>query len=223
MGRATNGANTQNAILSACGVPTTTLTGSSKITAVGHLETRWATHSSRSHLPTGCSNCQGLHRLGNPHRVPDGIVLDRLVQECDERDEQADASDRPPVSRQQLPQQPAAASGAATLGSLGPFPFTHWGLWGPSLLCSTHAGSRVPHCEAVRSRSLWVASPGSESSPESHGRFLGRRPFVRSTIARRRHWSPKGGSQRACPLGVPTPRLPGDEKEWRSLSSCFGR
>ena len=44
---------------------------------------------------------------------------------------------------------------------------------------------------------FWVAAPFV-----SHGRFLGCRPFVRSTIAR---WqeatdpqSPKGGSQRAC-------------------------
>ena len=50
--------------------------------------------------------------------------------------------------------------------------------------------------------SLWVASPGVLSQlPASLGRFMGRRPFVRSTIAR---WqeatdpqSPKGGSQRA--------------------------
>ena len=29
--------------------------------------------------------------------------------------------------------------------------------------------------------------------------------------------SPKGGSQRACPLGVPTPRLLGVVKEWRLI------
>ena len=38
---------------------------------------------------------------------------------------------------------------------------------------------------AVRTRSLWVASPGVLGQPPaSLGRFWGRRPFVRSTIAR---------------------------------------
>ena len=38
---------------------------------------------------------------------------------------------------------------------------------------------------AVRPLSRWVASPGDMSQPPvSLGRFLGRRPFVRSTIAR---------------------------------------
>ena len=40
-------------------------------------------------------------------------------------------ANRRPVSRQQLPRQPAAGSGATTPGSSGPFPFAHWGLWGP--------------------------------------------------------------------------------------------
>ena len=35
-------------------------------------------------------------------------------------------------------------NGATTPGSSGPFPFAHWGLWAPSLLCATHAVSRVP-------------------------------------------------------------------------------
>ena len=61
----------------------------------------------------------------NPYREPDGSVLGGLAQECDEGDEQADACDRPPISRQQVPRQPAAANGAATPGSLGPLPFTH--------------------------------------------------------------------------------------------------
>ena len=43
-----------------------------------------------------------------------------------------------------LPRQPAGASGASTSGSLGPFPFAHWGLWVPSPWCNTHAGSKVP-------------------------------------------------------------------------------
>ena len=73
---------------------------------------------------------------------------------------------------------------------------------------------------AVGKRSLWDASPGVMSQPPvSLGRFSGRRPCARSAIAR---WqeatdpqSPKGGSQRACPLGVPTLRLLGVDKEWR--------
>ena len=102
---------------------------------------------------------------------------------------------------QQLPRQPAAASGAATPGFLGPLPFAHWGLWASSLVCNTHAGSRIPLSVAVGSRSLWVASRGSESLPSSIGRFWGR-PFACSTIARGRcttdPQSPKGGSQWAC-------------------------
>ena len=60
---------------------------------------------------------------------------------------------------------------------------------------------------AVGPLSLWVASPGVLNQPPvSLGRFLGRRPFVRSTIAR---WqeatdpqSLEGGSQRACQHGL---------------------
>ena len=69
---------------------------------------------------------------------------------------------------------------------------------------ATHAISRVAlfSVSAVRELSLWVASPGVRSQPHlSIGRFLGRRPFVRSTIARGRvttdPQSPKGGSQRS--------------------------
>ena len=79
------------------------------------------------------------------------------------------------------------------------------GSWAPSLLrtVATHAVFRVPLSVAVRKLSLWVASPGVLSQPPSSlGRFLGRRPFLRSTVA---GWqeatdpqSPKGGSQRAC-------------------------
>ena len=45
---------------------------------------------------------------------------------------------------QQLPRHTAEVSGAATPGSLGPFPFARWGLWVPSLVCNAHAGLRVP-------------------------------------------------------------------------------
>ena len=86
------------------------------------------------------------------------------------------------------------------------------GSW-PSLLCTdvTHAVSRVPLSVAVRSRSLWVASPGVLGQPHaSLGRFLGRRPFLRPAIAR---WqeatdpqSPEGGGQRACKHGGCPPR-----------------
>ena len=61
------------------------------------------------------------------------------------------------------------------------------GSWAPSLLCTdaTHAVSRAPLAVAVRSRSLWFASQGVLSQPPaSLGRFLGRRPFLRSAIAR---------------------------------------
>ena len=57
--------HTMNAILRACGVPTTTLTGLSKITAVGHLETRRATHRVQDLIcpldvqtAKGCIDCQ---------------------------------------------------------------------------------------------------------------------------------------------------------------------
>ena len=92
----------------------------------------------------------------------------------DEGDEKADARDRPPVSRQQLPRQSAAGSGATTPGSSGPFPFAHWGLWAPSLLCTddTHAVSRVFLLLAVWSLSLRDVSPGVMSQPPfSLGRF----------------------------------------------------
>ena len=47
----------------------------------------------------------------------------------DEGDEKADARDRPPVSRQQLPRQPTARSGAATPGSSGPLPCVQCPRW----------------------------------------------------------------------------------------------
>ena len=85
-----------------------------------------------------------------------------------------------------------------TLGSLGPLPSC--ALMPPTLL------REFLFSVAVRPLSLWVASPGVLSQlPASLGRFLGRRPFVRSTIAQ---WqeatdpqSPEGGSQRACTHG----------------------
>ena len=77
---------------------------------------------------------------------------------------------------------------------------------------------------AVRTQSLWDASPGVMSQPPwSLGRFSGRRPCARSAIARDRlplTQSPEGGSQRAVQLGVPTPRHLGVEK--RGVDEAVG-
>ena len=85
-----------------------------------------------------------------------------------------------------------------TLGSLGPLPSC--ALMPPTLF------RELLFSVAVGPPSLWFASPGVLSQPPaSLGRFWGRRPFVRSTIA---PWqeatdpqSPEGGSQRACTHG----------------------
>ena len=85
-----------------------------------------------------------------------------------------------------------------TLVSLGPLPSC--ALMPPTLF------REFLFSVAVGPLSLWVASPGVLSQPPaSLGRFPGRRPFVRSTIA---WWqeatdpqSPEGGSQRACTHG----------------------
>ena len=124
-----------------------------------------------------------------------------------------------PYHASKLPRQPAASSGAATPGSLGPLPFTHWGLWAPSLVCNAHAGLRVPLGQDWQlGRSLFGMPARGPSRPlESLGRFQGRRPFVRSTIARRQEatdpqWEVVSGP--ATPR-VPTPRFLGVTKEWR--------
>ena len=66
--------------------------------------------------------------------------------------------------------------------------------------------------------------PGSyESAPFFAWSVLGSPPF--STVhhctgqVATDPQSPKGGSQRACPQGVPTPRLLGVSQRWRCLSS----
>ena len=138
----------------------------------------------------------------NPYRKPDGSVLSGLAQECDEGDEHADACDCPPMSRQQVPRHPAAASGAATpgshplhtLGSLGPLPFLQYPRW-------------------------FESAPGVRVVPFFAWSVLGSPPFCAfhhctGQVATDPQ-SSKGGSQRACPLGVPTRRLLGVEKEWR--------
>ena len=88
-----------------------------------------------------------------------------------------------------------------------PSPISTAGLFCAALILwqAIHADLRVPLVSlvpwAVASKgSLRGASPGSESSPLSPGRFLGRRPSVLSTIARGRvttdPQSQKGGRQR---------------------------
>ena len=47
---------------------------------------------------------------------------------------------------------------------------------GPAVTEGAHPTASGRLAVAVRPLSLWVASPGSESSPSSFGRFLGRRP-----------------------------------------------
>ena len=79
---------------------------------------------------------------------------------------------------------------------------------------------------AVGPLSLRDASPVSESSPLSLGRFWGRRPFVPpvAAIARgRRPLTRREVVSGPATLGVPTPRLLGDSKEWSCLSSrpCY--
>ena len=66
-----------------------------------------------------------------------------------------------------------------TLGSLGPLPSC--AVTQPTLV------REYLFLVAVGTRSLWVASPGVMSQlPSSPGRFLGRRPLLRSTVARGR-------------------------------------
>ena len=89
--------------------------------------------SCKTWFPHGDQDVLGIVREPRGVEGPGGNVLDGLVQECDEGDEKADACDRPPISYQRLPRQPAATSGAATPGFLGHFPFTHWGFGAPPL------------------------------------------------------------------------------------------
>ena len=108
------------------------------------------------------------------------------------------------------------------------------GSWVNSLLCTddTHAVSsdatradlRVPHCFGSLVAFSSGCQPGSyESAPFFAWSVLGSPPFCTvhhctGQVATDPQ-SPKGGSQRACPLGVPTPRLLGDSQRWRCLSS----
>ena len=74
-------------------------------------------------------------------------------------------------------------------GVVGSLPFAQWGHWAPAPFRTdaVHAGLRVLLLVAVRTQSLWDASPGVMSQPPwSLGRFSGRRPCARSAIARDR-------------------------------------
>ena len=110
---------------------------------------------------------------------------------------------------QQLPRQPAEVSGAGDARALGSLPLRTLGSLGPLPSCALVPPTLLREflfSVAVRPLSLWVASPGVLTQPPaSLGRFLGRRPILRSTIAR---WqeatdpeSPEGGSQQACTHG----------------------
>ena len=126
--------------------------------------------------------------------------------------------------RNNLQQQVAPA----TPGSLGPLPFHAMVFLGPSPSGNTTL-VREYLFVAVGPHSLRDASPGSESSPSSDGRFWGRRPLVRSTIV---GWqeatdpqSPEGGGQGACHIEGAHPTASGaSRREWRvsSLSQLIG-
>ena len=141
------------------------------------------------------------------------------------------------TGRRMRPSTHIASEGAATTCSsqwrrdarvLGSLPIRELGLWAPLPFVryprwqESTCWSRV----AVRKLSLWVASLGDMSQPPlTPGRFLGRRP-----LSSFRHCtgqvatdprSPKGGSQRGCPLGVPTPRLLGVAKECKAVGPAL--
>ena len=115
----------------------------------------------------------------------------------------SDITIQTPVKYQQLPRQ------AATPGSLGPLTFV-----------------RYPRCfERSPSFGSWVAfslgcQPGSCESAPFDAWVAALCTFHHCTVqVATDPQSPKGGSQRACPLGVPTPQLLGESKEWRCFSS----
>ena len=89
-----------------------------------------------------------------------------------------EAQPRPFTTRLQMPRQPAAVSGAATLGSLGLLTFEHRGLWVPSPQCTdaTHAGERVPFCGSWASFSSGC-QPGVRLVPFLDWSVLASPPF----------------------------------------------
>ena len=105
-----------------------------------------------------------------------------------------------------LPRQSATANGATTPGFSGPFPL-HSGVFGPPPLfarCSPRWFESTLFGGSLGLVLFGLPARGVMSQPPvTLGRFSGRRPYARSTIARRQEatdpQSPKGGSQRACP------------------------
>ena len=94
----------------------------------------------------------------------------------------------------------------------------------PSLVCNTHVVLRVPlgH-EWQLGRSLFGLPARVRVVPFVTRSVLGSTPLstfhhCTGQVATDPQ-SPKGGSQRACPQGVPTPRLLGVTQEWRCFSS----
>ena len=98
------------------------------------------------------------------------------------------------------------------LGSLGPLPLLQYPRWFESTFWT-----RVAVGDAVSSG----CQPGVRVVPSWS--VFGSPPLrtVRHCTGQvaTDPQSPKGGSQRACPLGVPTPRLLGVAQRWRCLSS----
>ena len=136
----------------------------------------------------------------------------------------SDMTTQTPVKYQQLPRQPAQRRVAARRqGPRVPSP-SHTGVFGPPPFCAPPTLFREFSFFWQLGRFLF---PGVLSqSPLTP--VLGSPPFRLVHHCTGQEATdpqfPKGGSQRACPPGVPTPRLLGDTKEWRCLSSgpCFG-
>ena len=112
---------------------------------------------------------------------------------------------------------PSRERDALTPGSLGPFPFTHWGLWVPSLLCTTHTDLKVPlFGDEWQSGSCLFGIPARGPS----------RPLRRMAGSRvAAHWygPPLSGGRRPPTHSprrevVSAPRLLGVSQEWRCLS-----
>ena len=187
--------------------------------------------------------CRTAHRHKNSSLYQSGVhdLLPPNVLPEEAHREQGDQNGD--ISQKNMTQMDVPADAATTCSGqwrrdarvLGSLPFAHQGRWAPSPLCTdaTHAvcGS-TSFCGsclvAVRSLSLWVASPGVLSQPPCVTWLVsvspplqrcpplpgGRRPLT--------HSPRRGGSQRACQHGVcPPPRLLGDLR-WQLRRSLFG-
>ena len=162
-----------SAILRACGVPNTKLTGSSKITAVGQLETRGAKHRVQDLIcPLDVQTAKGSINS----TIHTGYLMEMSSTGLSRS---VTMETTRPTHATVHPYRASSCRDAKVFGSP---PLRTMGSLGPSLVCNTLAGSRVPLFVAVRSLSLWDATPGSESSPSSLGRFLGRRPSARPPL-----------------------------------------